>query len=845
MFESSSRGKLLSLREVFVLLLLGLPMLVTASVIEAADWVDGLPSLKALALVPLVMWAYLARSPVSGRVGHLIAFLIGLIVAFILGSITISGAGGPGGLVSEMGTIGSGGGDRGASVMGVFLIAVTLWTGHASVWLAYRKSLSLLAALPGLGVLLVSLTFLPTSFYWYFFMYLLAAAPGIAYRYKARWNVRGKRVPIAGTVVAAVVLMGVALVPAWQTPPSTGVVIPLAAQVEEPWYSFQENWSDLFRGVPDRKEWTYFSPPYDLPSTGPISPNDQTLFVVKSAEPYRWRMRVYDTYTGSGWESEEPVGEDSLKMGGETNVEEIPLPDYMDDLQTRTDVEVNVRMYSKANTLISVGEPLSANIESSVEISPQPSFKLYVEGPQISYLPPEVMEQRDGLASMVRTGGEVETRDSLGDMGFQVSQGVDSGGGTTEQSADSLEPPYVEIKRNTLTTDEQQTEPGLPMALLGEHLLVPPRQYRTVGSISTAGSDTLRGAGQDYPAYITDRYLQLPPDFPETIRGLARELTQDEDNPYDMAEAIRRYLLSLPYSVDFVIPPPEQDWVEHFLLVHRRGYSQNYASAMITMLRSLGIPARLVVGFAPGVWDEGREEWDVQARHYHAWPEVYFPGYGWIEFEPTPADVQPALEYMGFRPRGDLATTVPISDDCIDLLLAGEVCEDLEAPADDLEALFEELPPPEDDLSDLAGSDGSGGNFLTSPWLFAIVGLVLALVVPVGTVSYIRRGLLQLGYPTYTYGLMCFMGRLAGVKLRSQDTPWEYSSRLGQAFPEHAETITGITRTFVNIRYGPVIEGSADETGGLNPSWPNLRNALLRHALRRLVPRRSTPGGRA
>ena len=828
----------MSLREVFVLLLLGLPLVVTASAIEAADWVDGLPSLKALALVPLVMWAYLARSRVSGRVGHLIAFLIGLIVAFILGSITISGSGGPGGLAKELGTIGSSGGDRGASVMGVFLIAVTLWTGHASVWLAYRKSLSLLAALPGLGVLLVSLTFLTTSFYWYFFMYLLAAAPGIAYRYKARWNVQGQRVPIAGTVVAAVVLMGVALVPAWQTPPSTGVVIPLATQVEEPWYSFQEDWSDLFRGVPDRKDWPFFSPPYDLPLTGPISPNDQTLFVVKSTEPYRWRMRVYDTYTGSGWESEEPVGEDSLKVGEAANVEETLLPDYMDDSQTRTDVEVSVRMYSKASTLISVGEPLSASIESNVEVSPQPSFKLYIEGPQLSYLPPELMEQRDGLASMMRTGEEVESRDSLGNMGFRVSQGMDSDGGITEQSADSPGLPYVEIKRNAPTIDERRTEPGLPMALLGQHLLVPPRQYNTVGSISTAGSDTLRGAGHDYPAYITDRYLQLPPDFPETVRGLARELTQDEDNPYDMAEAIRRYLLSLSYSVDLVVPPPEQDWVEHFLLVHRKGYCQNYASAMITMLRSLGIPARLVVGFAPGIWDQGRGVWEVQARHYHAWPEVYFPGYGWIEFEPTPADVQPSLEYMGFRPRGDLVTTAPIPDACIDIILAGEICEEIEAPADDLEALFEELPPPEEDLSDLAGSDGSGGNFLTSPWLFVIVGLVLALVVPVGTVSYIRRGLLHLGYPTYTYGLMCFMGRLAGVKLRSQDTPWEYSSRLGQAFPEHAETITGITRAFVNIRYGPVIEGSGDETEGLNPSWPNLRNALLRHALRRLVPQR-------
>ena len=71
---------------------------------------------------------------------------------------------------------------------------------------------------------------------------------------------------------------------------------------------------------------------------------------------------------------------------------------------------------------------------------------------------------------------------------------------------------------------------------------------------------------------------------------------------------------------------------------------QNYASAMITMLRSLGIPARLVVGFAPGTKDAQRGGWLVRAENYHAWPEVYFPGHGWVEFEPTPAAVQPSLE---------------------------------------------------------------------------------------------------------------------------------------------------------------------------------------------------------
>ena len=139
-----------------------------------------------------------------------------------------------------------------------------------------------------------------------------------------------------------------------------------------------------------------------------------------------------------------------------------------------------------------------------------------------------------------------------------------------------------------------------------------------------------------YPTWVTDRYLQLADDFPESVKTLAAELVRGQDNPYDMAEAIRQHLLTLPYSLQVTHPPPGQDWVEHFLFVQRKGYCQNYASPMITMLRSLGVPARLAVGFAPGIRDGGRGVWEVRALHYHAWPEVYLPQYGWVEFDPPP-----------------------------------------------------------------------------------------------------------------------------------------------------------------------------------------------------------------
>ena len=507
-----NRGKLLSIREVIVLLLLALPLLVTVSTIEDAHWVNGLPSLKAVVLVSMVMWAFLARSAVPGWIGHSLAFLGGLVVAFVLGGLTLSEAHGLGDLASRLGSwfgaIGSQEGDRGALVTGVGLIAVTLWMGHATVWLAYHRSFALLGALPGLAVLLVVLTFLPTDYYWYFFMYLLAAAPGIAYRHKGRWREQRQRVSLLGAFAGGLVLMAATLVPVWRAPSPEGIVFPLESKFEKPWYSFREHWSNLFYGVPDRKDWTFFSPPRDLPFTGPIQPGDDLLFVVESEEPYRWRMRVYDTYTGSSWVSDEtPV---------EVSSTEAPLQEFVEELNARKELEIRVRTYSKANTLVSVGEPVSASIPSDAELSPQPTFKpYYSEGSQVSYLPPEVKDywNNQNLLEWFRPGREdpllpsrqsepvVRARNmpwspppstALNELGFRQVHTSESSTGNPVQLPAQSPTPYIMLERT-------KSNPGPPLALLGQRVLVPPRQYRTVGSISVATPPMLREAGQDYP----------------------------------------------------------------------------------------------------------------------------------------------------------------------------------------------------------------------------------------------------------------------------------------------------------------------------------------------------------
>ena len=144
-------------------------------------------------------------------------------------------------------------------------------------------------------------------------------------------------------------------------------------------------------------------------------------------------------------------------------------------------------------------------------------------------------------------------------------------------------------------------------------------------------------AGTDYPSWVTDRYLQLPDDFPQRVRGLAEGLTDNRDNPYDKAIAIRNWLRIIPfYTTDIEAPPEEADGVDYFLFETKRGYSSYFSSSMVVMLRAVGIPSRLAVGYSTGGWDDETSRYVVISANAHSWPEAYFPDYGWIAFEPVP-----------------------------------------------------------------------------------------------------------------------------------------------------------------------------------------------------------------
>ncbi len=171
--------------------------------------------------------------------------------------------------------------------------------------------------------------------------------------------------------------------------------------------------------------------------------------------------------------------------------------------------------------------------------------------------------------------------------------------------------------------------------------------YQAEAYIPTATIEELRAASTEYPEEIAERYLRLPSSVPERVRELAGEITQGRQNPYDQAKAIEAYLRTYPYDLEVPAPPDDQDVADYFLFDLKKGYCDYYATAMVVLARLNGLPTRFVSGYASGSYDAANAQYIVQELHAHSWAEVYFPEFGWIEFEPTAA--QPEIEIPASR----------------------------------------------------------------------------------------------------------------------------------------------------------------------------------------------------
>jgi transglutaminase-like putative cysteine protease len=173
-----------------------------------------------------------------------------------------------------------------------------------------------------------------------------------------------------------------------------------------------------------------------------------------------------------------------------------------------------------------------------------------------------------------------------------------------------------------------------------EHMI---NSYEAISVIEPPSPAELRTDGTVYPPEVQLRYLQLPKHLDARIRELAEEVTQKAATPYDKAMALQSHLRT-QYGYTLQLPAAPPDPLANFLFERRRGHCEYFASAMAIMLRTLGIPARLVNGFQSGEFNQFSGSYVVRARDAHSWVEAYFPGHGWVTFDPTPSDPNAAAE---------------------------------------------------------------------------------------------------------------------------------------------------------------------------------------------------------
>jgi transglutaminase-like putative cysteine protease len=159
--------------------------------------------------------------------------------------------------------------------------------------------------------------------------------------------------------------------------------------------------------------------------------------------------------------------------------------------------------------------------------------------------------------------------------------------------------------------------------------------YTVYSDLGRPRPEVLRQATGALPAGY-EAYLQLPPEITRRTRELARRITAGKLTQLDKAQAIKDWLISnLRYTL-VLADPGGQEPVDFFLFDRKAGHCEYFASAFAVLARAVAIPTRQVNGFLGGEWNEYQGYVAVRAGDAHSWDEVYFPGAGWVTFDPTP-----------------------------------------------------------------------------------------------------------------------------------------------------------------------------------------------------------------
>ncbi len=689
-------------------------------------------------------------------------------------------------------------------------LLISAWlSGFLAGWVFFRyRNFWGVFALGSLG-LLSNLTFLPehASIYLgiYIFTGLLLVGWVQSVRSRQRWD-EDRHVydghlgilTISDTVLVALVALLIAfLIPSGgQWGPANAVY----NYTRSPLIQWEEDFNRLFAGLPARRPLPYRIWGDTMAFQGTINPTNTPVLQVNSAVPLYWKARSYPTYTHEGWLSEGTV----LKEPGWQPDYSVPSAE-----QERFNVTFEVVPKYDSRSLFAGGQTLGANRDIRIETFDSPRY----------VIDPHLGEGAEELPAPLRQA-VAGVRSAVAQDAYASDQAIAS----AIPGAFQLEMIEREDDGSVVSATIGEIVPAQPDVLAvrasgGNAGSGDP--YQLTASVSSAEPEHLREVEQEYPTWAWIRYTQLPDDMPPRVSQLARDITAGADNPYDKARAVETWLkTSLTYNLAIDPPPFGSDGVDHFLFESREGYSEYFGSAMTVLMRSLGIPARMTTGYTTGNLVDGSNLYLVSDRHSHGWSEVYFPGYGWIPFEPTPGKEIP----IAVPPEEQAAMAALRAGSEGSGELPCEIEEDCEEP--DISLDPNNLPTPANPTTALwnAARDAM-------PWAVGIGGALLLLV---GSAWLAWSFLLATPRDaSITYLRLRRLGRFATLAPAQHQTPHQWAAKIADALPEQRSDVQRIVDAYTLRTYSGRSFEKPDDGNDVADAWHSVRFPLLWYGLRR------------
>ncbi len=824
--------------------LLTVMFVAVAWAIQLSGWGD-LPSLIPTMLMAGAAGFWASRTRVPWYLAHPVALVFGFAVVMWQGSIPAEGSSVITRAVDawdrmfEWVNIARNGGISTDSVPFAMMMIASSWIiAYLVSWVTFKLRNPWLPVV-FLGVaLLTDLSYRQGRHEQTFFIYILAAVALFVHlttvRRMDRWTAAGVPFPQNlrwfsvrdGLILGAVVVLVSVAIPTFEIKNRS-----LNEQwriLRRPIENLREPASRLLSGVRGKDA----RPPLTAPSEvlafqGPISLTDDPVMWITSRYATLHSARVYDQYASSGW----------LVGPRTTNAVPASTPSgVLPPEKARQRIDQRIQPLFDTTTVTPVGGVASIDRDVTVEVLEPTRYFIPLTGAVsgLSAMPEDIRR----LASTVRQNYFLVAA-SATTMVERVS--------ATERSLARETPEGLE---STLLVNP---DTGAPMSLVIERP-GPIEQvsvkldddvsahdtYTVTTYVSLAGDEDLQAAGVDYPTWVTDRYVKLPLTLPRRVIVLANEIVAraEAETPYEKALAVAAFLRQQVYSQEIAGPLPNSDGVDYFLFDTRtevcpttlpdcaagniKGYSQYYGSAATVLLRAVGVPSRMVAGWAPGEYVESEGSFIIRDRDRHGWSQVYFPGYGWIDIEVTPGrDIGARGEEVSTSPAPDLSQLIGGQSFDEDLLLAQDIAETEAAQRAALEALA------------AAGNTGDSGFRVPPGVYYGLAAFGLVIVASAAAWSAAHAGMSP---STRSYTKMVRAGWVLGHRRAKGETARQYASRIGGVVPRAAPQAQALADVYERWAYAHR-EPSDSERSELAKAWRRVFAGLVSYRLGHLFSR--------